>query len=372
MRRRFSAGLAAALVASSTAAAPLDAERDCRVVDLRDSSRNGAPIIGAEDVVYDETGERFFVAAFNRALEQDATADDGGLYSLPLAALNSGASRIAVSPLVIADGEPLRPHGIDVSADGQTVAVVERRSWLGPERRSRVLRLRAGEAGWQREVIADNAAFCQANDVAILDARSVLVTLDRQECSGFYRLIEDVLGQIGSSVAMIETGGNGGNLSGPVTFANGVAVTGREPGDVRFAYALTRDDEIRLARVDYPREGPSPTYYGDPEDERSVPLGAAPDNINVAPSGGLLVAAHDSLFALALHRAFRGWFAPPGGRVFHIADMAAPIAETVLAIPGEIFAGPTSAAAGGGVLLVGSATAAGVLACDWPPRKEDR
>lgn len=356
MRRRFDLALLAALAAPPAVA--LDTPRDCRVIALQDSARAGQAVIGAEDVVYDASGERFLIAAFDRTRAADATARDGGLYSLPLVALAHGGAAIAVTPLALSGAPAFRPHGIDVSGDGETIVAIARQEWRGAAQRSNILSLRRDGAVWTPETVADGSAICRANDVAIADG-DIVLSHDRGACGGLDMMIENVFALAQGSVLALSPGGQPKPVLGNLLVANGVLAH-----DGGLVIAETREDRILWLDPDRAPDDPIP----------ETPLGASPDNINRAPDGGLLVTAHDSLFRLALHRSFGDAFAPPGGVVFHLsaADRGRDTPpEPLLRIAGDVFPGPTSAAAGGGVLLVGSATAAGVLACAWVPIKED-
>lgn len=367
MRRRFSAGLIAALIATSAGAAPLDAERDCRVIDLLDTDRRGAQVVGAEDIVFDPAHERFAIAAFARNVPAAKMHDDGGLYLVKAAAFRQalrrpdGMRRVETRALTFGDRRPFlfKPHGIDVSADGETIMAVQRQDRTDAEERSRIVRLERDGETWRARVIAQGEAVCRANDVAIARDGRMIASLDRGACGGFWMMVENVFALAGGSIVEITPDASPAPVLSDLLVANGVIA--HEGGLV---IAETRED--RILWLDAGRERDDPTL--------ETPLGASPDNINRAPDGGLLITAHDSLFRLALHRSFGDRFDPPGGVVFHLSDAdrgRETPPEPLLRIPGEIFAGPTSAAAGGGVLLVGSATAAGVLACHWAPEKED-
>ena len=201
---------------------------------------------------------------------------------------------------------PLRPHGIALAtADGRPrLFVIDRRY------HEDVLHVRiwsfalAGAELTDARLLAEGQAWCAANDL-VFDPTGdrLLITLDHASCAGWRRWWEDLWAvPSGKVVALPLTARKRPSpprkplLTG-LRWPNGLALARADNG-ARLWIAETRGHAL----VSLPLGKDS---YG----MRRIPLPAAPDNLTLvaSSSGGthedsLLVAAHPSLFALALFR----------------------------------------------------------------------
>lgn len=291
----------------------------------------GEALRGIEDLALAPGGDALILSAQDRAAlsearEAGAPGPAGGLWRLPLAAL--GGTTAAADPLAPPPG-PFHPHGIAVAADGR-LAVVNR---IGPgaaqvergELRGQVLRYGPAEAG---------DGLCRANDVALPDAADggVAVTLDRGACG---TALADLLPFAWRGRVVLLPGSEAA-LAG-LAFPNGIAVL-----PAGLAVAETRGERVRLPT------GP-------------VAVPGAPDNLNLAPDGTLVVALHPSLLRLALHRA--GWLARAPSRIVALDPATGAVTALHDDPAGTLLSGATAAVIAGGWLVAGSATDAGLLVC---------
>lgn len=310
---------------------------DCRTIAV---TANGQRVVGIEDIALDAPRGQAVLSAYDRR-----AGTDGGLYLLDLTALE-GADRVEVRPLATG----LRPHGIDLRAEGdgtRTVLAINRRH----DGSTTVERYTLDGTDLQhRDTVAD-PLLCRANDVAILDRDRFLFTSSHGGCGWTAVVTENVLGQRGGFVGLAESGGARVLASG-IGFANGILA---DPDRDRLSVAATRERVVLV----YPL---SALLSGGPATPQRIEVPGGPDNLTAGPGGQVLMALHPSLFRLALHR--YGW---PGGETAP-SRIAALGGDILVDEDGGRFSAATVAVAWDGGLLIGSVTADGLLFCSGATR----
>lgn len=319
---------------------------------------DGRPIVGPEDVVFDRRSRSFLLAAFDR---KDPTK--GGLYRLSEENLLRSERPLVANRVTDASFDDLRPHGVDLAQTlkGLRFAAIHREDAETPAERSVIVTYAFEEQRWRETSRLTDARLCRSNDIAITPDGRALVTLDRGVCGGWRMAMENIFAPPNGAVAAI-----GSVISSPIPSGllvpNGIAIQFDGNGEAWTAIAETRRRQIRWFAL-----------YGILADHGAplaaiayTPLDGAPDNLTPLADGSVLAATHDSLFQLALHRTFRGVFAPPSGAVWRISEPLGHQAKLVVAVPGDMLAGPTAAAIGERSMIIGSATEAAIMVCPKP------
>ena len=248
----------------------------CQRVPLVDAD-TGAPVIGAEDMVLDRAAGRLYLAAYDRWALEDAlaanaeTLPQGAIYAAPLDAVTARPERLALTPAATGDGQDFHPHGLSLhhGPAGTWMTAINHRhvradsAW---SRETRIARFRITPKGLVAEGLgaergAAHPRLCQANNLAALTPRDLLVTRDHGRCGRFGRLLEDVLGLRAAEVTLAtldgpktERGTQGETdsaarvtpLAADLGFANGIALS---PDGRRVAVAATREKAVRIYDV---------------------------------------------------------------------------------------------------------------------------
>ncbi len=320
--RALGLGLALSLMAGCGGEAPQGpvelADTACRPVTLVDAV-DGHAVTGAEDLAVDPASGLVFISAFDRFSLEDALKADqrflprGGLYVVPFQDLvyrGGDRDRVEVRDILtpLLGEREIRPHGIDLYTGplGQRVlgAVVHRyeRTGLGEsERWERITGIETftiTDAGIEHSASIAHTSLCQANDLAIVGPRRLLVTRDRGTC-GPDTWMEDVLGLKRARVIFVEVTEQGGLDRAPVpvadriAFANGIAID-RERR--RLVVAATRDRTLLVYDLDTILSGAGGTPVG------KVVLPGGPDNLTMAGPDRVIAAVHPSLLDIGLYR----------------------------------------------------------------------
>jgi hypothetical protein len=355
-RARSSAGaaLALALAAACSAAPSPDAQYPadaCRRVRLTDAA-TGLPIVGAEDFAFDRERDRLFIAAYDRKRVERAARSralaipEGGIYRVEFSRLVATAGAELQADRLESTGRVaggLRPHGLSYDAAAGEIAFVNRGyqkidgRWLMT---SRVERLNA-------ELPArtlSGPAPCAANDL-VTGPDGAVVSFDHDHCD-WRSGVEDLLSLKRSGVA----DGAGAPLFQGAVYANGLERT--RAGEI--ALAATRENSILILAK-------TPAGYAV---ERRIEVSGGPDNLTLADDGGIVAAVHPSLLRLALVRRLGLGRAP--SRVVKIDPRSGDVLMLFDDPSGGLFSGATVAVERDGALILGSATDAGLLACEAP------
>ncbi len=345
----------------------------------------GVPLRGIEDLVALPDGSLLLSARDRWALESGepegiGAAGPSGLFHLRgdwAGELGIGDQRSLQAKNLTARILPVfRPHGIDaIAGNDGTIRIFAVNRAGGDEQSSTgidVFDFR--EERLQHVTRIDDPRLCRANDVAAIDGRRALVTLDTAACDRIGNWRELVFGPPEGSVVRLtlpdpkDSGSLGEAQLTPVAtglrFANGIAI-----GDGSVWVAETRGQRLlRLPLATALEDGTEPETSPASAFAR-IPLPASPDNLTMTGAGDLLVTQHPSLLRLALHRA--AWLRREGAgtRVDRLA-----IDESVEAEPrlewldpkGAMLSAGTVALEASDGLVVGSVTAAGLAWCPEP------
>lgn len=233
---------------------------------------------GAEDIVVDAATGTAYVSA--RESLHTLTCDG-----------------LAPRPLTLAPARGLRPHGIDLTADGAVLMVVNH---APPGETIELIRLASG-------AITTVELSERANDVAAVDANRFLVTIP---VTGMPWMLGALLGTSTGAVWSFD-GARLTPISDGLPFPNGIART--RAG--RVLIATTMDGSLRVHDATLAHA-------------RRIPLGFGVDNVSVEDNGDIAwVAGHPDLPRLALDRVLGTAQAP--SRVARV-DLAAGRATIVL------------------------------------------
>ncbi len=311
----------------------------CRKQGLRDA--NGAVVMGVEDLAVDRARERLIVSAYDRRKNTP-----GGLYLLPLAALQDDAGALA-GTMLGDKSEELRPHGIALAplADGTANLHLINRIKSVDGRTAELLTYRL--KGEDTILLRRLDVPCGANDVIETKEGQILMTIDRKYCGGFKRVLGDAQGRREGRVVAVEPDGTLRPLIENIAFANGIAAD-----DTTLYVAATREDALLL----FDRK-----TLGTHAPPRIVKLPGAPDNLAWGEDGRLLIAVHRSLLRFA---AFRLGLRTdsPGLILAYDTQRNADGAQTLYNL-GTAIDGPTGAAESNGVLVVGGAFGEDLAIC---------
>ncbi len=396
MRRlRASMGVGQALAATMLLAACSSAEPepdwalgDCQTVHLVDRFGQ-APIRGIEDLVIDRRAGIAYLSAFDRfalddALNANASVTDqalmraetlprGGIYALPLNRLAAVLDRAEAKPALavrevtgaFVGTVDFRPHGLDLYDNplGHPLLAAVVHQYVpgraGLERQSGIV-LYALNGGQLDEISRSfHDDLCNANDVAIVGPRTLLVTRDHGSCRAWAAL-EQVLALKRSSVMRL-TLGPGGTLArapvpvaGGIGFANGIAI---DRQNRRVLVAATREKALLVYDLERMIAGNAGRPIG------RLALDGAPDNLIIDGGGHVLAAVHPSLLSVGFYR--RRWFnterAP--AKVVEVNLSEAKATTVYHDTVGEAFPAVTVAARQDSLVLMGSVGAAGLLVC---------
>ncbi|MEZ5921755.1 MAG: hypothetical protein R3C60_10440 [Parvularculaceae bacterium] len=280
--------LVGAASCSKKAEAPIFPLSSCRHVDLIDAA-SGEVISGAEDIAFDKKRMRLIVSAYNRrAVEQAAgagaaTLPNGGIYSVALDDLQSGADYLKVAPLISPDlvRGGLRPHGIDFDAAADEVVFINR-AYDREGRRWRMTPsiMRIALDGALRE--DKDAPPCSANGVAV-DGEDILVSFDHAACD-WRAGVENIFGEKKSGFVSEKTA----KKFVGARFANGLA---RLPSG-EIALAATREQSVLMLE----QQGKAYSV------KKRMRTPGSPDNLSVDAAGRIIAALHPSLISIALER----------------------------------------------------------------------
>lgn len=326
---------------------PVYAPDRCSRVALIDTE-TGEAIVGAEDIAIDAERGRLIVSAYDRrkaerdAQRHAATVTEGGLYSVDLAALESGTEARA-KPLVerFAVEGGLRPHGVSLDPATGEIAFINR-SYV---RRGR---------GWQMhptyfvvsstgEILDFGAAHCAANDI-LLGAR-IYASFDHASCNGAW--LENLTGGAGTGIVDLD----GKPVFVDVRFANGLAR--RDAHD--FALAGTREKSVLLLQEN--KGGLAMTAR--------VKTPGGPDNLSYATDGTLIAAVHPDLMKLGLARRLGIGKSP--SRVVSIDPKTEKVRILFDDPAARLYSAATVAVSWRGSLILGSVLDNGLLVCKGAP-----
>ncbi len=321
----------------------------CRRVKVVDAA-TGDKVRGAEDFALDAPRGRLYFSAYDRrsvekaARKGEMTIPNGGVYAVAVSELfdpdlKKLKTRSLAAPGDIAGG--LRPHGITFDERNQEVVFINRTYQRINRRWKMTPRLQCIGANGEVFVGAENDAACGANDVLVTD-QHVFTTFDHGGC-GWRAGIEDIFNLKRSGIALA----NDGKVFDRAGFANGLA----QAHDGHIVMAATRDKELFFLKE----------RASGVEESLRIKTPGGPDNLSTAYDGGIVAAAHPSLFKLALNRKLGLGKAP--SRIVK-ADLKSGETAILFDDPkGALFSAATVAVQTREGLVAGSATDEGLLVC---------
>lgn len=299
---------------------------ECRRLALTDPA-TGKPIVGAEDLGYRADGDMLVFTAHDR---RDPEKPGGGLYSIPIWALNGSTPK--VHRLYGGRGGQFRPHGLAVSRDGRQLALVNRPS-DGPVE---ILTGPVTRDYWRITSRMTDRRLCRANDLAFdpFGNRRLQVTIDRADCTPSLR---DLLPFIATGTRLSTRGGRDAafvleqrNLSFPNGITDG-------------AIAETRGSRLRMTKG------------------RVIDLPGGPDNLTRTTGGDIIAAVHPRLFHVFL--GLNGYYDHIPSRIVRVEPDTGTV-EVLFDDPdGTLFSGASAAILAGDQLIAGSAIDQGLLVC---------
>ena len=257
MRRRLKTLIAGSLLGTLAACGHKHSfpEASCTRVNV---TSNGNPVIGVEDMAYDAQSRTLYLSAYDRRGH-----NKGGIYRLNINYTDTDL--IAASIM-----ENIRPHGIELTRDGQKLMLdfIDRQ---GPQENKRpVIR----NLSWNDD-LPDNISeappiiedkLCASNDLTRSIDGVIFVTQDHKSCTSQDQKRENILSPKQASVSLIyqEDGALKliNHLSG-LSFANGVALSAK--AELLYV-AETRRKQIVVSAPDYLKNFP-------------IKLAGGPDNL---------------------------------------------------------------------------------------------
>lgn len=298
----------------------------CRHANVQDQF-TGALVEGIEDIAWDEQRQRFYLSAYNRRIE----GSYGAIYALDFD--NLGGPVLEVVPLDVAG--PLRPHGITYHQG--SLWVIDRQN-IPHEPKLR--RFNVSDRALLPVSEQGGEAICHANDIAVT-GDNVLVTNDRNPCSGFKAWFAQIFG---TASGQVKVAGEAWAALGPeLNFPNGIA-----PWKGGVMVSATRANALYHLNFD-----------GQIIEE--FELGYAPDNLSIGDDGALYFTGFDSLIGYAWFRSDKSNRDDAPSHVFRLKPDGA--AEDLNLPPEALPAGATVAMRVKGHLVIGSAFDHGLGIC---------
>lgn len=322
---------------------------ECTRVALIDAD-TGASISGAEDFAYDAVGKRLFFSAYDRRAAEKAakhrqmTIPNGGVYSAALSEIFSAeTTSISAQPLAAPDDVAggLRPHGISYDAHNDELVFINRTYQRLNNKWEMTPRLQRIGANGDVFIGAVDDAPCAANDV-LVTMQQTFTSFDHGRCD-WRAGIEDLFNLKRSGLALE----GDKRVYDRAAFANGLALT--QNGMI--VMAATREKAVLVMKE----------RSGAVEEYARFDLPGGPDNLSIANDGGIVAAAHPSLWRLGLNRKMGLGKAP--SRIVKI-DPDTGAVEILFDDPsGQLFSAATIAVETPYGLVAGSVTDEGVLVC---------
>ena len=362
MRRLAAIGL---VLSGAAEAAPV--VEACRPLVL-EISGTGEVVVGAEDITIDQTKGIAYISGYDRfAVEREAdkgtVVTEGGIYALDMRRQDwPDAGRVRVADLTAEFGRDrqIRPHGISLFTDaaGRQSLFAVNRPYDGDTVKPVVEMFDVRDGALQHRATVSDAAICSPNDVAALDHDRFFVTNDHGACAGFSRLWEDLWGLRRSYVVYYD-GKSARRVAEGIAYANGIAIGPPGEANGRLFVSGVRDEAVlifeiaQLLTADAPVRAPL----------KRIDFGTGVDNLEWAPTGGLLVGAHSSLWSFFRYR--QRWSETSPSQILH-ASPSGRVAEIFGSDGGDLSASSV-AAIHEGVMLIGSVFEPHILACRLGP-----
>ena len=310
---------------------------------------DGQPVIGVEDMAYDERNEKIYLSAYDR---HDGNA--GGIYTLNK---NNSLKRLL---LPNTDPKAYWPHGIHLyHQDNQTrLDVIERDLRVKGQQKARISQYRWNTAepnDIQLVKRIEDDLLCAANNLTFVASdfnreSAYYITRDHESCGLWRQKWDNVFKPKSSSLLrMPQDNSKLSIVPKNLSYANGVA---------HHPYSGVYTSETRKKRVSQQlRNGKIPRGHS----AGNVILPGGPDNLTVTPQGDILAALHPNLIRFAAFRA--GW----GPRIKSRFAIIAPNKSfNTYDIPADIMSGATVALKVDNSVYLGGAFDDAIAVCSLP------
>lgn len=337
-------------------------EYACRHVSVIDKV-SMQPLSGVEDLVHHPESGTLILSVHDRWGDKDGRADAlWGVFRVDVEALRSGHERVEGEPARSDDAslEKMKPHGLAIRefpGGHSRLAVINHRfhqKESGPDGKAGTTIDEfqiAGDGLLEPMRSVGHPGLCPANDLDWLDDDRLLVSLDRENCGGFWRFLELSRGQWRGKLAAVDLNGTGVPevLASELGFPNGVLVDGE-----RIVVAFSREERVSSYRL----------RDGDLIRESSVALQGGGDNLAMSEDGAYLLAVHPDLWDFGLYSlGVWGWDTAPTRLVKIGSNMSA--AEVLYENGhGEPLSGVTGFVKVGDMLIGGAAFDEGLAVCE--------
>lgn len=303
--------------------------------------------IGTEDLTIDPRSGVVYVSAYDRIAAARGESAGGGIY-----AYDPSAATPALVPITPALDPRFRPHGISlwIGEDGKASLFVVNHPSPGSDpdlHTIEILDFQPDGTLATRATLRDPTLLVSPNDIAAVGPDRFYVTNTHANPPGRAQTIESFLRRTQARILYYD-GAKFSTVLEPQRFPNGINVS----RDGRSLYIAETTPEALLV------------YDRDPSSEsltltRTIPLGTAPDNIEIGESGELWIGAHPKLLELLRSAGDPSHRAP--SQVLRV-DPSGAVEEVYLNL-GDQISGVSTAAARGDRLFFGQITGDGILDC---------
>jgi len=315
--------------------------------ELHELTHNGQPVIGIEDMAYNERNEQIYLSAYDRR-----SGNSGGIYTLNK---NNTLEKLS---LPSSDAQAFWPHGIHLShQDNQThLDVIERDLRVTGQQKARISQYRwnaADPKDIQLVKRIEDDLLCSANNLTLGTADvnlapSYYITRDQQSCDMRQQKWDNVFKPKSSTLVHMQDD-NIEVIRDGLSYANGISNSPNQP----FYVAETRGKRLipyEIARrIKISQSG------------EAIPLPGGPDNLTVTEQGDVVVAIHPNLIRFAAFRA--GW----GSRVKSRFAIIAPDKNVnTYDVPANIISGATVALKVDKSVYLGGAFDDAIAVCSLP------
>lgn len=311
---------------------------------------DGQPVIGVEDMAYDEQSGQIYLSAYDRR-----GGNSGGIYMLNK---NNNLDRL---PLPSTDPQAYWPHGFYLShQDNQAdLNVIERDLRVKGQQKARISQYswntaKPNDIQLVRRIEDD--LLCAANDLTFVPSgfnheSAYYITRDHETCGLWRQKWDNVFRPKSSSLLRMRQDAEAKPtvIIKKLSYANGVAP---------HPYGGLYIGETRAQRLSQ-QFG---TFKTPPHHSQgNVTLPGGPDNLTVTEQGDILAALHPNLIRFAAFRA--GW----GSRVkSRFAIIAPDKSVNTYDVPADIMSGATVALKVDKSVYLGGAFDNGIAVCSLP------
>ncbi|WP_164014638.1 SMP-30/gluconolactonase/LRE family protein [Pyxidicoccus trucidator] len=304
---------------------------------------------GAEDITFHPTLGYAYVSSDDRRATQAGRPVQGGIYRYDPASSEPPMLLTAAFP------HSFHPHGLGlfVAPDGTQTLYVVNHPAPGQQQ---IERFEVGADGMlvHRQTLRD-AALVSPNDVVAVDSERFYVTNDHRFPPGALQVVEDYL-QLALGNVLYFDGRSFREVVRDTAYANGI----NRSADGRAVYLA---QSVGRSLTVYTRDADS----GALTEQRTIPLGSGPDNIEVDAQGHLWLGSHPKLLDFAAHANDVSGATRAPAQVLRLKAPGDSLdTEEVFLDDGRQTAGSAVAAVSGKWMLLGPVFEKELLRCELP------